>query len=105
MDVSSPVDWASFPLLDPLDLCGVDCQQRGAGSPVMTSPRFHTLFEPGRYAQMIRDKHAMHTLYLMSTERAGHYDWFAITAGGQPLHLRYPRPDLTTSSGRTPRRR
>jgi hypothetical protein len=89
IDVSSPTDWGSFPLLDPLGVCGVEVPRRGAGYPQPTSPRFHTLFAPQRYRAMIGNKHTMHTLYLMSTERPGRYDWFAISAGCQPLAARY----------------
>lgn len=89
VDVSAPGDWASFPLLDPLAFLRIEPPRRGRGSPRMTSPRFHKLIEPARYARMIRDKHAIHTLYLMSTDRSGVYDWFAITAGAQPLSERY----------------
>lgn len=89
IDVSSPTDWGSFPLLDPLAVCEVDIPRRGRGYPVPTSPRFHTLFAEESYRAMIGNKHTMHTLYLMSTEKPGRYDWFAITAGCQPLAARY----------------
>ena len=89
VDVSSPVDWGSFALLDPLDVCAIELPARGCGSPLITSPRFHTLIEPARYQAMIRNKHAMHTLYLMSTDKPGRYDWFAITAGRTALRERY----------------
>lgn len=92
VDVSSPTDWGSFPLLDPLAVCGVTPAQRGRGYPQPTSPRFHTLFDRESYRAMIRNKHTMHTLYLMSTEKPGRYDWFAISAGSQPLALRYAVP-------------
>jgi hypothetical protein len=89
VDVSAPGDWASFPLLEPLAFCGIDAPARGAGSPQMTSPRFHTLFHPARYAALLRDKHALHMQYLASTEMPGVYDWFAITAGPRALAARY----------------
>ena len=89
VDVSSPTDWGSFPLLDPLAVCEIEVPRRGTGYPRPTSPRFHTLFSGERYRAMVGDKHTMHTLYLMSTEKPGRYDWFAITAGCQPLAVRY----------------
>lgn len=91
IDVSSPGDWGSFALLDPLYVCEIEPARTGRGAPHMLSPRFHTLFAPERYAAIARDKHAMHTQYLMSTELPGTYDYFAITAGTQPLATRFPR--------------
>ena len=90
VDFSSPTDWGSFALVDPLALClgppGVD---RPYG-PRMASPRFHMMFEPAIYAQMVRKKRRMHMQYLMAGQRPTLYDYFAITAG--PLRL----PDRLT---------
>jgi hypothetical protein len=41
---------------------------------------------------MIRNKHTMHTMYLMATGKPGRYDYFAITAGPEALAARFPRP-------------
>lgn len=97
VDVSSPTDWGSFPLLNPIEVCEVEVAQRGKGWPLMTSPRFHTLFEPASYQEMLGNKHRMHTQYLMSTEKPGRYDYFAITAGPQSLRARYARARETQS--------
>ncbi len=92
VDVSSPSDWGSFPLIDPLELCEVALARRGHGAPRLTSPRFHTLFAAEDYRRMLPDKHTMHMLYLMSTQKPGRYDYFAITAGAQRLDHRYGKP-------------
>lgn len=92
VDVSSPSDWGSFPLIDPLALCEVPLARRGRGAPVLTSPRFHTLFSDEDYRRMLPDKHTMHMLYLMSTQKPGKYDYFAITAGTETLDQRYGKP-------------
>ena len=89
VDVSSPSDWGSFPLIDPLVLCEVPVARRGRGAPKLTSPRFHTLFADEDYRRMLPDKHTMHMLYLMSTQKPGKYDYFAITAGAERLASRY----------------
>ncbi|GAC1603627.1 MAG: hypothetical protein NVS3B2_08250 [Ramlibacter sp.] len=82
-DYSSPTDWGSFALVDPVTLClGT---KRGLQGPVLASPRFHTVFEPATYAQIRGDKRRMHLQYLMAGERPGNYDYFAFTAG--PLRL------------------
>jgi hypothetical protein len=91
VDVSSPSDWGSFPLIDPLALCEVALTHRGRGAPRLTSPRFHTLFAEDDYRRMLPDKHTMHMLYLMSTHKPGKYDYFAITAGPERLEQRYAR--------------
>jgi hypothetical protein len=51
----------------------------------MMSPRFHLMFEPALYAQMVKNKRRMHIQYLMAGQRPVLYDYFAITAG--PLRL------------------
>ena len=91
VDVSSPSDWGSFPLIDPLAFCDVPLATRGRGAPRLTSPRFHTLFAEDDYRRMLPDKHTMHMLYLMSAQKAGKYDYFAITAGTVRLEQRYAK--------------
>jgi hypothetical protein len=91
VDVSSPSDWGSFPLIDPLAFCDVPLATRGRGAPRLTSPRFHTLFAEEDYRRMLPDKHTMHMLYLMSTQKPGKYDYFAITAGPERLEQRYTK--------------
>ena len=83
-DFSSPTDWGSFALVDPVTLClgGQSAARRG---PVLASPRFYTLFEPATYAQIRGDKRRMHMQYLMAAQLPGTYDYFALTAG--PLRL------------------
>lgn len=83
-DFSSPTDWGSFALVDPVPLC----LGSGAASlrgPVLASPRFHTLFQPDAYAQIRGDKRRMHLQYLMAAPLPGSYDYFALTAG--PVRL------------------
>ena len=82
VDVSSPTDWGSFALTDPVQLC---LGRRGINPRAMTSPRFHTLFDPERYLLLRRDKRRMHLQYLMAGERAGGYNFFDLTAGPQRL--------------------
>lgn len=83
-DFSSPTDWGSFALVDPVALCLGDKDPTLQG-PVLASPRFHTIFEPAGYAQIRADKRRMHLQYLMAGQLAGSYDYFALTAG--PLRL------------------
>ena len=83
-DFSSPTDWGSFALVDPVALClpGRSAPRHG---PMLASPRFYTLFEPATYAQIRRDKRRMHLQYLMAGEVRGTYDYFALTAGPSRL--------------------
>jgi hypothetical protein len=82
VDYSSPADWGSFALADPLALCLARAPRR---APLMMSPRFHTLFDEPTYLRLRRDKRRMHLQYLMAGERASGYDYFAMTAGPAPL--------------------
>jgi hypothetical protein len=85
VDFSSPTDWGSFALVDPLAICLGPADATRPHSPRMLSPRFHTMFEPAAYAQMISNKRRMHLQYLMAGERPALYDYFAITAGPSSL--------------------
>ena len=85
VDFSSPTDWGSFALVDPLAICLGPAGPGRPHSPRMLSPRFHTMFEPAHYAQIIRNKRRMHLQYLMAGERPALYDYFAITAGPASL--------------------
>lgn len=85
-DFSSPTDWGSFALVDPLALSLGATDPQRPHAPRMASPRFHTMFPPQAYARLVRDKRRIHLQYLMAGERPSLYDYFAITAG--PLRLR-----------------
>ena len=80
-DYSSPGDWGSFALVDPLQICRIVPAGTRALVPRMRSPRFHTLFDPQEYAVLKNDKRRLHLQYLMASPRAGGYDYFRLTAG------------------------
>lgn len=93
-DFSSPTDWGSFALVDPVALC----LGQAAGplqGPVLASPRFHTVFEPATYAEIRGDKRRMHLQYLMAGQLPGTYDYFAFTAGPSRL-ARWLTPKTAT---------
>ncbi|MBC5785614.1 hypothetical protein H8N03_21920 [Ramlibacter sp. USB13] len=84
IDFSSPTDWGSFALVDPVPLC-LGAAAPPPGDRRFVSPRFHALFAPATYHALRRDKRRMHLQYLMAGERDGGYDYFALTAGPLPL--------------------
>ena len=84
-DYSSPGDWGSFALVDPLQICRVAPPGAAVLRPRMLSPRFHTLFDPHEYAMIRRNKRRLHLQYLMASPLAGDYDYFRLTAG--PVRL------------------
>jgi hypothetical protein len=83
-DYSSPTDWGSFALVEPISFCS-EASFRVAHPPRMMSPRFHTMFEPERYALLRNDKRRMHLQYLMAGELPSQYDYFSLTAGPQGM--------------------
>lgn len=90
IDVSSPTDWGSFALVDPVALCEAvpSADLQPCNPRLLASPRFHTLFAPERYLQIRRNKRRVHLQYLMAAERAGDYDYFDLTAGTTPFARR-----------------
>lgn len=85
MDYSSPTDWGSFAMIDPVAACNVSLTSTEQINPEMRSPRFHTMFAPADYKNLRRDKRRMHMQYLMASQLRAEYDFFAISVGGQRL--------------------
>lgn len=76
VDYSAPPDGASFPELDPVAASGC----AGAG-PKILSPRFFKLYREEKYRRLRFDWFNLHFLYMQSSDYAGEYDYFDITAG------------------------
>jgi hypothetical protein len=97
IDFSSPTDWGSFALVDPVSACRIDLPAGSQVNPTMRSPRFHTLFATATYACIRRNKRRMHMQYLMAGELPSDYDYFAITSGTQTLAERFTTIHAATS--------
>lgn len=97
LDVTAPIDWAAFPGVDPVTGAGLPPAPAG-WHPRLVSPRFHQLFGTAGYARLKRNRFQVHLQYLMASEHAGTYDFFAITAGPQSLGERWPGPGATPAS-------
>ena len=97
VDVTAPTDGACFALVDPVAATGITRPENAAPGtepsaqprPKLLSARYATLFTPKTYAAMRRDWYRHHFQYLMAGEKAGDYDFFAITAGNQTLGERF----------------
>lgn len=90
IDACAGADVFCFPMVDPLAVAGFERKDGERVSPLLTSPRFHKLFDAERYAPLKRDRAMMHTLYLMATQRQGWCDFFALCAGPLALADRFP---------------
>jgi hypothetical protein len=91
VDFTSPIDWGSFACTNPLATSPNDLSPSGelpGCRLVMKSPQFHLLFDAKRYAALKLNKFAVHQQYLKSTQFAGGYDYFALTAGSQMIAQR-----------------
>lgn len=87
VDVSSPRDWFSFGLVDPLLL--TDAPPREARSPLVISAKFGK-FQPDPEDKRTRFRAmGLHMKYLAAPDRAGGFDFFAVAAGGQTLANRF----------------
>ncbi|MEM7524642.1 MAG: hypothetical protein AAF360_12965 [Pseudomonadota bacterium] len=87
LDVSTPRDWFSFGLVDPLMM--VDAPLTEARSPLVISARF------GRFRPDPEDKRTkframgVHMKYLAAPDHRGGFDFFGVAAGGQTLSDRH----------------
>ncbi len=88
-DFSSPTDWGSFALVDPVAACEVELPKSAGHKVQLRSPRFHTMFAPAVYAAIRRNKRRLHLQYLMAGDSPTDYDYFAVTAGAQTLGDRF----------------
>ena len=97
IDFGAPPDGCCFALVDPIAACGVLPTVPHLDRPKLLSPRFADMFEAPAYATLRRDRFRIHFQYLMASERAVPYDFFAITAGHQTLAQRFA--DLPSVTG------
>jgi hypothetical protein len=86
LDVTSPIDWGSIALCDPV--CNF-AQGQASAQRKFISPQFHLLFSPENYRLLKKDKYRVHQQYLQTTELLGKYDYFSILCGPISLHERF----------------
>lgn len=96
VDFTAPTDGACFALIDPVAVSGIIRLPDTAPKPKVLSARYVTLFTPETYAGMKRNWYRHHFQYLMASEKAGDYDYFAITAGDLTLTERYKSKSSVT---------
>jgi pimeloyl-ACP methyl ester carboxylesterase len=89
LDYTAPIDGACFPLHDFMKSAGIHSVE--SQTFLLLSPRFHTLFDRINYKQLRRDWYTTHFLYLMSQDKAGEYDFFAMTTGAENIRTKFKR--------------
>ncbi|MFM9901221.1 MAG: hypothetical protein ACKVOT_09405 [Polaromonas sp.] len=103
VDFGAPPDGCCFALVDPIAACGVVPAVPHPDRPKLLSPRFADMFGASAYAALRRDRFRIHFQYLMASERAVPYDFFAITAGHVTLAQRFASlPSVTGFTGFQP---
>ena len=91
VDYTAPIDWGSFPLVDPVTMRKVGANATDSALPAtrkFLSPQFHLLSSPDKYSAIKKDKYQVHQLYLKCPELLGRYDYFSILYGNQSLQQR-----------------
>lgn len=94
VDYVAPQDWMNFPRFNPLsdlDLC-LDPAATVA-NPLIRSSRFRDIIDPQTYFKVRFRPFRMHFQFLMSNDRLGAYDYFAMTLGPQTLLARACAPE------------
>ena len=89
VDYVAPQDWMNFPRFNPL--ADLDLQlPAGApvANPLIRSSRFRDIIDPQTYYKVRFRPFRMHFQFLMSNDRRGAYDFFAMTLGPQTLGAR-----------------
>jgi hypothetical protein len=88
IDYTSPIDWGSYPLCDPIAIFAPHAPSSGALRRFI-SPQFHLLFSPPAYQALKKNKYRVHQQYLQCPERIGAYDYFAMLYGAHNLRDRF----------------
>ena len=83
LDVTALIDPMCFYRTPPL--AGTPEAADCGPQPVQLAARFFHMYEPRRWARIRRDKLQAHFLYLMTPDRAGNFDLFAMLYGPQPF--------------------
>lgn len=92
VDVTSSIDGICFFKTDIVKMHAHPKEAIDLCSPVLLSARFFKLFTKKRYRNLRYDWFNIHFLYLMSTDFAGVYDYYAITCGSISLQKRFTPP-------------
>jgi pimeloyl-ACP methyl ester carboxylesterase len=85
IDVTAPHDGICFAFVDPVTAAGGTQRDPDHPSPKLINARFAKLFTPRVYRSLRKDRFRIHFQYIMASELAGEYDYFALVAGPQRL--------------------
>jgi hypothetical protein len=88
VDVTAPGDGCAFALCDPVAVSGV-APQSGHRWPIVLSCAFRKTLSAPLFAQLRWRFFRLHFQYIHAFDRAGQYDYFAITAGPISLAQRF----------------
>ena len=100
LDFTVAQDGATFALQDPVKLLGLRHTTGEDDKPKLLSTKLFDLFTPESFKKVHRDWRRVHFHYLMASERAADYDYFAITAGPLTLAQRYAHRATTVTFDR-----
>ena len=100
IDFTIAQDGACFALHDPVESAGLAHPPGAEPKPKLLSVRLFDLFTPEEFGKIRRNWYQVHFQYLMATQRAGDYDYFAITAGPHTLADRFAHRDTTRNFDR-----
>lgn len=98
VDLGARADGAAACMVDPIAFSDLEADRELATLPRLYPVRFFKCFSEKGYKQLKKNKFEFHFQYLKSTEFAGEYDYFRITAGTQFIHEVYPIGSSTSSS-------
>jgi pimeloyl-ACP methyl ester carboxylesterase len=88
LDFTTTQDGATFAMLDPVQLLGLQPSADGPRPKVLSTKLFE-MFTPETFARIRRDWRLVHFQYLMAFEKSGDYDFFAMVAGPWRLARRF----------------
>jgi len=88
VDYQAPQDWMNFPGFNPARDLAVTLPEAETVNPIIRSAKFSEIIDAQTYRQIRLRPFRMHFQFLMANDRAGVFDFFALTLGSRCLRDR-----------------
>lgn len=99
VDYQAPQDWMNFPGFNPVRAVRFESPPGRVLNPFVRSARYRDIMDPDVYEKVRMRPFRLHFQFLMSNDRPGEYDFFALTLGPQRLLDRIRRPLIVRARG------
>lgn len=93
VDYQAPQDWMNFPGFNPSSDLSLGLRETETMNPIIRSAKFSEIIDAQTYRQIRLRPFRMHFQFLMANDRAGVFDFFALSLGSRSLRDRVLEDD------------